>query len=73
MSFPSYEAYPGQQGSEDVGDFKTTGGPVGANQVQSSMAQQATNSPAPFQGSNTGVPGGAPGDQQGVDSKTTLW
>lgn len=73
MSFPNYEAYPGQQGAEDVGDFKTSGGTAGANQAQPIMAQQSANSPAPFQGSNTGMPGAAPGDQQSADSKTTLW
>ncbi|KAI9817245.1 MAG: hypothetical protein M1827_001358 [Pycnora praestabilis] len=76
MSFPNYESFQGQQGQDQGFDQKmdTSGGGNGASQQQQTpMGQQSGNSPAPFQGGNTGDPGAAGGPQQGGDAKTTLW
>lgn len=69
MSFPNYDAFQGQQHSEDP----ASSGVAGAQNQQNPMAQAPGSSPAPFQGGNGGPPGSAGGDQQGGDSKTTLW
>ena len=81
MSYPNYEAYQGQQPTEDNG-----ASPVGANQAQQTpiaqqpgMGQQPGISPhddsSAFQGVGQGPPGtgqgGAP--QAAGDGKTTLW
>ena len=69
MSFPNYDAFQGQQHSEDP----ASSGATGAQNQQNPMTQAPGSSPAPFQGGNGGQSGSAGGDQQGGDSKTTLW
>lgn len=68
MSFPNYEAFQGQQHSEDP-----SSGVGGAQNQQNQMGQAPGSSPAPFQGGNGGPQGSGAGDQQSGDSKTTLW
>ncbi len=66
MSYPNYESFPGQQGSDEAG-----GAGVGSVQPpQNPMVQQPGNSPGPYQGGNAGPPGTS---GEGGDSKTTLW
>lgn len=66
MSYPNYEAFPGQQVSDEVG-----GAGVGiAQPPQNPMVQQQMNSPGPYQGGNNGPQGSS---AEGGDSKTTLW
>lgn len=66
MSF-NYDNFQGQQHSEEPNS-----GVGGAQNQQNQMGQAPGGSPGPFQGGNGGAPG-AGGDQQGGDSKTTLW
>lgn len=68
MSFPNYEAFQGQSGTEEGN------GAPGMQQPQGQMGQPTGNSPGQYQGGGQGMPPGAAGvDQQSGDSKTTLW
>ena len=69
MSFQNYDSFQGQQPTEE-GNAPGAGG---AQQQQPQMGQPIESAAGQFQGQNMGVPGSAGADQQGGDSKTTLW
>jgi hypothetical protein len=66
MSFQNYDSYPGQQPADE-------GGAPGAGVPQPQqppMGQPIDNGAPQFQGPPAGGPGS---DQQGAETKTTLW
>ena len=69
MSFSNYDNFQGQPAPEDSG---APGAPTSQPQ-QHQMGQPMENSSGQYQGAAPGVPGGLGVDQQGSDSKTTLW
>lgn len=68
MSFSNYDNFQGQPPAEDGGAPGAAG-----SQSQTSQMQQSMEGSGQFQGAAPGAPGGPGVDQQGNDSKTTLW
>lgn len=70
MSFPNYDAFQGQQPSED-----SVGAGASAPQPQQPPMpmNQQVGGEASFSGGNPGAAGAQGGEAPGTDLKTTLW